>query len=137
MSITKEQWQKVQDALSSPYGQATLICDGYRVNLQVVPVGNLKFGILPYVNGWSKGEWLTKDCEERRRFMRSKTIRLHTAKQIAEMTRGLTKRAVKKYMPGLDKTMTVYSLAWQSFAALKRHLTANNKVIEFSEVSAI
>ena len=137
MNITKEQWKKVQDALSNPYGRAALICDGYRVSLQVTQVGNLKFVIAPYVNGWSKGEWLKKDCEERRRFMRSKTIRLYTAKQTADMTKGLTKRAVKKYMPGLDKTMTVYSLAWQSFAALKRHLIANNKVIAFGEESLI
>lgn len=137
MSITKEQWQKVQDALSSPYGQVSLVCDGYRVNLQVSSVGKLKFQIMPYINGWAKGEWLGKDCEERRRFLRPIKARLFNAKQIAAMTKGVTKKAVKQFMPGLDKTFVDYSLGWPSFAALKRHLIANNKVIAIDEESSI
>lgn len=133
MSITKEQWLKVSYALSHPYGSASLICDGYTVNLQVVSTGKLKFAIQPYIDGWSKGKWLLEDCEERRRFMRPNTMRLYTAKQIAEMTKGLSKSAVRKYMPGLDKKIPFYSLVWPGFAALKRHLIANNQVIEIGE----
>ena len=137
MSITKEQWQKVQEALSCPYGSAELICDGYKVNLQVVPAGNLKFEILPYINGVFKGVWLTKDCEEQRRFMRPVNLRLYTVKQIAAITKGLTKSAIKKYMPNLDKTIKVYNCCWPTFTALKRHLIANNQVIEFGEEASL
>ena len=137
MSITKEQWQKVQEALSRPYGRAELICDGYKVNLQVVPAGNLKFGILPYVNGVFRGVWLTKDGEERRRFMRPVNLRIYTAKQIGEMTKELTKSAIKQYMPDRDKTIKVYDCCWLTFAALKRHLIAKNQVISIGEESSI
>lgn len=137
MSITKEQWLEVQQALGNPYGYAELNCDGYRVLLKVTAVGKLKFEILLYVDGFFKGEWLTKDCEERRRFMRPVTLRLYSPKQVSRITKGLTKSAIKKYMPGLDKTITGYKFCWPSFAPLKRHLIANNQAIELVKESSI
>lgn len=134
--ITKEQWSQVEASLSSPYGSANLLVDDFKVTLSIVCAGGLKFEIIVYVNGWSKGEWLTKDCEERRRFLRPVQHSLWSTKDIAAITKGLSKAAVKKYSPNLDKKFTSYSLCWPSFAPLKRHLIKNNTTIALAPVDA-
>jgi hypothetical protein len=127
--ITKEQWAEVGQKLSNTYGSAELIVDGYNLTLQVIKVRGLKHEIVIYVDGHIKGEWITKNCEERRRFMRPKHTNLWSAKKKASMTKGLSKAAVKVCYPFLDEKFTSYSSFWPSFTSLKRHLLKNNSSI--------
>lgn len=131
--MTKDEWLKVEQALSSPFGHIKLVVDGYDLTLEVRRLTALKYVILPFVNGWAKGEWLRDKTEEARRFYRPVKRRLYSPAQVKKMTKGLSKSAVKRYFPGLDKVIEHYTFEWPSFAPLKRHLIANNTVIELKE----
>lgn len=132
--MTPEEWKQVETALSGSFGVAKLRVDGYELWLVIEQAKPLKYVISVYVNGWMRGEWLMKDCEERRRFCCPRKTRLYMPAQKAKLTKGLGKRAIAKYFPNIDHTITWYSSAWGSFSALKRHLLANNKQIELQEV---
>jgi len=131
--MTAEDWKKVENVLCSPYGRAVLAVDGYVLTLEVRATKPLRFVIVFYVDGWMKGEWALKDCEERRRFFCPKQSSIHSPRSKAKLKKGFSKRAVAKYFPDLDKKFTWHSPAWSSFAPLKRHLVANNKNIELKE----
>jgi len=131
--VTAEDWKKVEAALSGPFGRASFTVDGYALTLEVKQVKPLKFAVMVYVNGWFKGEWLQKDCEERRRFYCPKTGRVFSAASKARLTKGLSKRAIAQYHPNIDKTFSYWLPCWSSFGPLKRHLVANNKSIELTE----
>jgi hypothetical protein len=130
--ITKEQWIEVSSALAHAHGSAKLRIDGYEVTLSCVRVGAMKYRILVYVDGWSKGEWIVKDCEERRRFLCPRQKNLWSAKSKANLTKGLSKAAIKMHLPDLDKKHTSYYPYWPSFAPLKRHLVKHNQSIELA-----
>lgn len=130
--MTPEEWKKVEQALDLPYGRAELLIDGYEVVLTVVQIKR-RLEILLYINGWHRGEWLTKDCEERRRFMRPVKYPAWTASQKAKLTKGFTKKQLKVFMPDLDKVLICYHPYWPSFGPLKRHLIAHNKSIELKQ----
>lgn len=127
--MTKEEWAQVEASMRSPFGCVHLLVDGYGLTLQVRQAKPLKFVIALFVNGWMRGEWGLKDCEERRRFFRPISASVHTAAQRKELTKGLSKAAIKRYMPDLEKKFTYYTSDWPSFAPLKRHLVANNTSI--------
>lgn len=131
--MTPESWKKVETALQGSFGRAVLVIDGYTVTLEVRQAKALRYVIAVFVNGWMKGEWLMKDCEERRRFCCPKQSPLYTPAAKAKLTKGFGKRAIAKYFPDADKKFTWYASAWSSFAALKRHLVKNNQSVELQE----
>jgi hypothetical protein len=131
--VTGDDWTKVEAALRSPFGGVTLQVDSYEVALQVKPIKPLKFAIHVYVNGWWKGEWILKDCEERRRFCQCRTGSVYSPAQKAALVKGMGKRAVAKYFPRLDERFTWYTSVWGTFGPLKRHLVANNTSIALKE----
>ena len=125
--MTKEDWNKVKERWSNPYGCIKFKCDGYDVSLQAV-IHKLKLVHLVYINGWLKGEWMNGDCEEGRRFYRVKECFLHSAKDRAAAKKHLGKSAYKRY--NYDKKFKSHHSDWSSFASFKKHLIANNKEIE-------
>ncbi len=129
-SLTKDAISQLEAALSYAGGSAQLMIDGYKLSLQVVNAGGLKYEIAWYANGHFKGIWLTQDCEERKRFARPITKQLFSAKDKAALTRGLTGKFKKEYLKRWDKTITLYVWSWPSFKPLMRHLIANNQSIE-------
>ncbi|MDD4942574.1 MAG: hypothetical protein PHQ13_03445 [Rhodoferax sp.] len=136
MSLTKGQWEAIKHTLSFPWGVVKLDVDGYKVNLHVKQVKPLKFEIFPYVNGEFKGAWLRGDCEESKRFMRPVQLSVFKPAEKRNLLKGLSKKAVKDYLPDIDKKFTVYQWGWASFDALRRHLIANNTVIELTKDEA-
>ena len=104
MAITKEQWSDIERELSYANGTVTLVCDAYRVNVLVVPVDTLQYGIMVYVNGKFEGRWLIEDCEERRRFMRPLERFLWSARERAAMLkRWGGKRASKDQVERINR----------------------------------
>lgn len=128
--MTKEEWKQVEAALGWPYGTAKLHIDGFEVALGLARAAPLKYVITSYINGHFKGDWLITDCEERRRFLRPVTLHLYTPKKRAELLKRFGKRRLKEWGIDLDRTSTCYRWDWTSFAALRRHLVANNERIE-------
>jgi hypothetical protein len=129
--MTKEEWAEVERKLQSPFGSVDLMCDGYKLTLQVQR-DKMRLVIMIYVNGHFKGIWFD-DCEERRRFFRPSTRKLHPASSF----KGFTKKELKTdwVKKTMEKTMTSYSPLWLSFRPLKAHLIKNNTSIELVKES--
>jgi len=128
--MTGQDWKKVEDALSSPYGQAKLLVDGYEVRLEVDRLKGLQFAIWVWVDGWIKTEWATADSEIGRRFYRPAQSYAFSA----DMRKALN-AVPKKHRPAdPGEKITSYMPHWLSFGPLKRHLLKNNQNIELVEV---
>lgn len=131
--MTKEEWQLVKEKLSSVFGRAELKIDGYAVTLEVRRIKPLKYAIMVFVDGVSKGEWCLGEAEESKRFCRPVTRALHSPARKRAALKGLRSKAEIKRISdllGLDKTWTYWDLCWPTFEPLKRHLIANNQSIE-------
>lgn len=124
--MTKEDWDKVKEKWSDPYGVIKLNCDGYKVMLAGM-IHKLKLVHVIYINDWLKGEWMNGDCEEGRRFYRRQERFLYSAKDRTSAKKQLGKAAYKRY--GFDNKYITHHADWSSFAAFKKHLVANNKEI--------
>ena len=102
--VTKtELKQKVIDALSIPWGGIKLACDGREVTLQVKPFGVLRYRVMTYVDGVFKGAWISGDNEHpEQKFLRKKTVRVYSARQIKEFEKKFGKRRAAKYFPNKE-----------------------------------
>ena len=127
--MTDDDWTDLEAKLCHAYGRATLLVDGFTVTLEVHQF-KMQLSICVFVNGWMKGEWLTKKTEEATRFCRPVTVALFKPSDVKRLTNGLSKSAAKKMLPDLSKKGQYLTPEWKSFRSLKRHFIANNKSIE-------
>ncbi len=130
--MTPEQWKKLEISLRIPWGEARLRVDGFDLTLQVQQVKPLRYAIVPFVNGFSRGAWLTKKDgeewrEEARRFLPLKKLYLYSRAKL--MKTKLPKKTMEEWA---SKHIETRGICWTSFAALKRHLIANNESIEIA-----
>lgn len=132
--MTQEEWKQVEKALEYFFKRVELQVDGYEVSLTLQRVGVYKNAIAIYVNGVFKGEWITTECEETRRFIQKREKSILTKKD-KEARKKLSKKAQKELAEKYDRKYSVYSTHWSSFRALKRHLIANNESIKFVKIS--
>jgi hypothetical protein len=138
-TLTKEQWAQIEKSLSHPWGAARLTVDGYDVKLEVRRVSQrtMKYEIAVFIGGDIKGQWIMRDCDERRRFYRPVVTKVHNKKQresllkIPKKTLAKWAKENKNFDP--DATFIIYSPTWLTFAPLRRHLEANNDSIELVE----
>lgn len=129
-TLTAADWAEIEKQLGHLYHPVILKIDGYLVTLQLERIGKLRLAIVVWVNGAFKGEWISKDCEERRRFYRSRKRSLLTGRRRAAFVKDVGKRYASKSKL-LTETFVYYEFYWASFAALKRHLVRNNQSIEW------
>ena len=62
--MTPEEWKKVEDALSSPYGIVEFKIDGYDITIMCVVEKPLHYCLAVYVDGKIKVEWISQDLLE-------------------------------------------------------------------------
>jgi len=129
--MTAEAWKSVERQLESPWGSVKLRVDGYDLVLQVQQEAPRHFVIMPYVNGRFLGQWLLHTeaggwHEEARRFLPVTKRRVFRASRL----KCVSKRVADELS---RKTFECRGYYWSSFAALKRHLIANNTSIELAE----
>ncbi|TEB10024.1 hypothetical protein Pmgp_02719 [Pelotomaculum propionicicum] len=105
-------------------------CDGYEVTLRLGRISQFKNAILVYINGEVRGEWLLKDCEERRRFFQPVKRSVLSRKTCSGLRKISKKLRQKAGLPDPDAKYTYYCPYWTSFKSLKRHLIKNNDSIE-------
>lgn len=127
MMPTKEQWAAIEHELSGLYGRVELRCDGYTVVAAIRTVAPLKQGIVVYVNGYWKGEWMTGAAEEARKFCREKKRFLYSASQRDEARKKLKSRrldaTLRDWYAGVaEKSFSSWSLYWTNAQAFTRHL---------------
>ena len=126
--MTKEDWAKVQEALSGLYKTVRLNVDGYNVALQLRMATAYKNVIAIYVNDVFKGEWMLNDCEERRCFVQKREKSFYSPKE-KERLNKVSKKMLKELKINIEAKFEYYQNHWSSFGALKKHLIANNKEI--------
>lgn len=125
--MTKEQWDKVDRSMQSPYGRVSLLCDGFKITVET-GLYKRKLSSIIYVNGLFKGAWMLEDCEERRRFFRP----IKTLVWRRKLTKGISKRMLKSLNIDPTETRIAFSAEWSSFRSLKAHLLKNNTSIELA-----
>ncbi|MDY0348750.1 MAG: hypothetical protein RBR13_07965 [Tenuifilaceae bacterium] len=72
--MKNEDWKRVDQALRIPFGSVTLMCDGYRLDLQV-NYAKMRLMIIWFVNGDFRAKWLMEETDIRRRFARPARIK--------------------------------------------------------------
>jgi hypothetical protein len=138
MAITPEQWKLLQQRLECGlFGEALLQCDEYTIRLHRMRLKGLKQTIGVFVKQENeyvfKGMWVFEDCDQRRRFFRPVTKFVFPKKFRDQCAKH--NRQAKRYKMNdqtvfdHDKKVTFYVCDWPRFAALKKHLIANNKEI--------
>jgi hypothetical protein len=132
--LSKEDIERIQQELSTPYGMVDLECDGYKIAVRVQQVKRLSYAPVVYVNGVIKGEWFRGDCEEAKRFLCPKNRPYYSPKVKAEILKGWGKRAAKKAFPKLDEKMTFYVPSWSSVSAMLRHICRTNESVSIVSV---
>lgn len=133
MKLTKEQTEKLADTLSSPWGRVALMCDGYRVDLQVQRCkGGMTYRVMTFVNGCFMGEWCSdKPAHPEQKFLRKSVRPLYSAAEKAKYEKAFGKRYVAKD-PSFSATLTLYLPDWASGKAAIGHLC---KVCESVEIA--
>ena len=134
--LTPEQWKRVEDALGFAHGEVTLEIDEFHVSLQVQYLSPLKLAIQPFVNGWFRGEWLGKDCEERRRFFRPVVMHVYSPAAKAKWIKALGKKRTHELFD-LDATKTYWQSCWLSSGSLRRHLIKHNTSIRLVGINSL
>lgn len=129
--VTAEDWKKVEDAIQ-PWRNVCLLIDGYEITMELVPKTKTSYSIFLYVNGEFKGEWVDKDCEERRRFMYRRESYLHS-KELRDSKKKLPAKTCKSITIDIDKKYVSFTPFFPSFTALRRSLVKNNKKIEWGD----
>lgn len=133
--MTAEQWKTAEGMLSTILGYVKMKVDGYDITIQYAKEKPTKYCLAVYVNGYIKGEWLTQDCEIRRKFYYCGERQLLNAKEKKEIFAGLTQRQRKQYEKENRNKLyyKYYTPYFGSFRTLKAHFIKNNKSIELVE----
>lgn len=122
MKLSKEQRDKVINALRHPWGQVELVCDGYKIALHVERTKDITYRVMTYVNGEFKGAWIfSKDECPERKFLRKVVRPVCSPKLKQELEKIIGKRRVAKD-PYYSKTITHYMPDWASGKAALSHL---------------
>lgn len=138
MSIpTKEQWAEFEKQADSLYSSQTITCDGFELTVRKELVSKNQLGIMVYVNGCIKGEWLGRekpDCQEQR-FMRPTERYVFSAKVRQQALKILGKRLYAKER--YEQKLKLFSPFWTSAASLRRHLVKTCKSITILDTNTL
>jgi len=132
--VTKEDWAKVEKALSGTYGYAKLKVDGREVTFQRQLVQKNRLAIVTYVDGLIKWEAMeVKKEHPDASYWRPRSRFLHTAKSRAA-ARKLSKRLLKKIGGDPDEKFYFFDPTWTSVGAIRLHYKKTFESIELIEV---
>jgi hypothetical protein len=127
MSTTKDQWAEIEQQLSGFFGRVELLCDGYKINAEVKSIAPMRQGIVVYVNGYVRGEWMKGEAEEARKFHREMKRFLYSAKQREKLktdakNRCLTADWRKRFRDMATASVSTWAPYWTNAKAFTRHL---------------
>lgn len=138
-AMTKEQWAMIEAELSKFYGSVHLRCDGYEVKAGVENVAPFKQGIVVYVNGWIKGEWMTGEAEEAKKFHRPVCRYLCSAKQRDEAKKKAKIRCMDPVVREIwerraSASVTSWAPWWNNAKTFCRHIRKTCSDIEIVKI---
>lgn len=132
--MTKEEWEKVEKALSGVFGSAKLRVDNHDVTFQRRLYGKNRLAIVTFVDGHMKGEWLDpkKEQPEQRylRLVAKFAWKAESRKRIKKMS----KRRQKELGYDPDEKYHYFNPSWPNTTAIRRHYQKTFQSIELIEV---
>lgn len=143
MTPTKDQWADIERELSSVFGYANLVCDGYQIHLKIerIAKNSIKYGVAIYVDGLIRGDWMLGKKEEALKFYREEKRYVWNAKMRAALLqiskRGVLDKADRdQYARDAKATTSLWSPYWPTAKALCRHLRTTCTAIEVVAIGA-
>ena len=132
--MTKDDWAKVEKALSGTCGKVTLLVDGRAVLFERGRISKNRLGIAVFVDGNFKGEWVVKknNCPESKYLHPTWSYRWN-AKSRAQMKK-MSKTALKRLKVDPDAKVEHFSPLWPSPTAIRRHYQKSFAEIKLVEV---
>lgn len=134
--MTKEDWQKVETALSGTYGSAKIKADEFEVTFRRGLVSKNRLAIVTYVDGYMRGIWIdaAKQYPEQR-CLRPISRPMIKAKERADLKK-LSKRALKALGPAFDpdRKWHFFDVSWHSVTQIRRHYQKTFAKLELVEV---
>lgn len=123
--MTKEEWEKIEAALSGLLGRVVLIVEGREITFIRGQVGKNRLGIMMYVDGEFEAKWMSPEnnCPESR-FLRPKSGFVYSKKQRADL-RKLSKKFLKSRDIDLDKKYIIFDPMWPSASSLRKYYEKN------------
>ncbi|MDW7643424.1 MAG: hypothetical protein SCI25_00110 [Desulfuromonadales bacterium] len=134
--MTKEDWDKVEKALSGIYGMAGVKADEFEVTFHRGLVSKNRLAIVTYVDGYRKGKWVdAKDQHPEQRCLRPASRLMCKPKERAALKK-MSKRLLKELGPAFDpdRKWHYYDFKWTSVAQIRRHYEKTFQSIELIEV---
>ncbi|MBW2599982.1 MAG: hypothetical protein JRC60_07915 [Deltaproteobacteria bacterium] len=132
--MSNDDWKYVEERLRVLWTGVELMCDGYRIRLDLKQISQFRNVITVTINGWFRGKWLMRGDvnEEGRRFFPTRQRYLYSGKSRA-VFKKMSKQTLKRLRIDPDEKYSYKDYAWRSFNALKKHLIENNQSIELRQ----
>lgn len=132
MKLTKEQKKELEDRLTYVGGTVHLLCDGYRISLQVQYWKGLSCRVMTFINGEFKGAWFSaKEEIPEQQFLRKTAVSLIKPKDRAMAEKVFGKKQVAKN-PMYSRKFIQYHPDWASGKAAISHLVRACKSVEIA-----
>ena len=135
--MTKENWAKVEKALSGLVGEVVLLADGRKVTFQRGPGGKNRLIIATYIDGAFRGEWCNPKKETpETRYMRPVAKFVWAAESRRRMKK-MSKRKLKQLGYDPDEKIHYFHPLWPNATAIRRHYQKTFSSIELVSVSGV
>ncbi|MDY0212577.1 MAG: hypothetical protein RBR06_06190 [Desulfuromonadaceae bacterium] len=131
--ITREQWQRVEEALSGVFGRVDLMVDGRKVTFERRLVAENRLGIMTYINGELKGCWTNpNEQHDEQRYLRERSC-LFYSKKDRNYLKKLGKLTLNRMKVDADRRYEWYDQIWTRAGAIRRHYEKTFTSIELIE----
>lgn len=125
MSVSKEQWQQIEEELKNLYCRVVFDYQGQELGISRQRTGEGKLDLVVYLDGqfnWGWGWPNQKELfkPEVQQIWRKRSRSLHSPVKKKKLIKLFGKRAAKKHFPNLDKKLEWWEPIFTSAAVLVR-----------------
>ncbi|MGR5271330.1 hypothetical protein ACPV4S_05830 [Vibrio alginolyticus] len=126
MKISKDQWQKLEEQMTSGYVDIKFKYKGFELSIQRVRTSESKSALAVYINGSYKLSWglIGRECEDRPSILtevwKQRSMAKYKPKEIKEIEKVWGKRKAKKDFPDLYDRHTWYEPVFPKASVLCR-----------------
>ncbi len=135
--MNREEWDRVEQALSGVFGRIRLKVDGREVTFRRGLITKNRLGIMTYVDGTFKGAWMLPSHEApESMFLRPQSRFVYTQKERKRFKR-IRKKTLKELKIDPDKKMHSFTPFWNSVGSIRKHYERTFKDIQLLETGGI
>lgn len=133
-TLSKEEWARVEKALSGTFGRATLKVDGRTVTFVRTLAGKNRLATWTYVDGKIEGKWMNpKNEHPETRYLRP-VEKFAWKPEARKRLKKMPKRYLKELGYNPDEKYHYFELTWPNATAIRRHYQKTFASIELIEV---